>query len=103
MITGRRRQSPPWYNVRMPSYRVETPGGAYFAVVERGVIARAAEYLPADSGKVFVVSTEDVWRHQGEALARGMEGAAYELLHLPGGEENKRLAPLERLAEEMAE
>ncbi len=85
----------------MPSYRVETPQCSYSAVVERGVVARAAEYLPAKASKVFVVTTEDVWRHQGGALEHGLAGVGYELLHLPGGEDQKRLAPLERLAEEM--
>jgi len=69
--------------------------------VELGVIGHTAQYIPSKAGKVFVVSTEDVWRHQGEALARGLAGVPYEVLHLPGGEEQKRLAPLERLAEEM--
>ena len=85
----------------MPSFRVETPQRCYTAVVERGVIGHAAQYIPARAGKLFVVSTEDVWRHQGETLARGLAGLAYEVLHLPGGEEHKRLAPLEQLAEEM--
>jgi 3-dehydroquinate synthase len=87
----------------MPSFSVETPQGRYAAVVERGLIGCAAQYLPPGGGKVFVISTEDVWRHQGEALARGLGPDAYELLHLPGGEDQKRLAPLERLAEEMVE
>ena len=65
------------------------------------MIGRAARFVPARAGKVFVVSTEDVWRHQGAALEAGMGGTAHEVLHLPGGEENKRLAPLEDLAERM--
>jgi 3-dehydroquinate synthase len=85
----------------MPTFRVETPQCSYSVLVERDAISHAAQHLPPRGGKVFVVSTEDVWRHQGEALARGMEGTSWELLHLPGGENQKRLAPLERLAEEM--
>jgi len=87
----------------MPSFRVATPHGCYSAIVERGIAGRAAEHIAAKAGKVFVVSTEDVWRRQGAALDRGLAGAAYELLHLPGGEENKRLAPLEELAGRMVE
>jgi hypothetical protein len=52
----------------MPSFRVQTPQHSYSAVVERGVIASAAQYLPPGAGKVFVVSSEDVWRHQGGRL-----------------------------------
>ena len=85
----------------MPSYLVETPQRRYSAVVERGIVARAAGHLPPQAGKVFVVSTEDVWRHQGGALEQGLAGRAHEVLFLPGGEENKRLAPLEALAEQM--
>jgi len=85
----------------MPSFRVETLQRCYSAVVERGVIGHTAQYIPSKAGKLFVVSTEDVWRRQGEALERGLAGVAYEVLHLPGGEEHKRLAPVERLAEEM--
>jgi len=90
-----------WYKVRMPSFRVETAHGSYHAIVERGIIGRAAEFVPARAGKLFVVSTEDVWQHQGAALARGLREVAHEVLYLPGGEENKRLAPLESLAERM--
>jgi len=86
----------------MPSFRVETPHGGYDALVERGLLARVAERVPAKRGKVFAISTEDVWRHQGETLARGLEGLDFETIFLPGGEENKRLAPLDRAAEEMA-
>ena len=89
------------YKSRMPSFRVETPTCSYRAVVERGVLGRAAEWVPSRAGKVFVVSTEDVWRHQGGRLVEGMAGIHYERLFLPGGEERKRLAPLEELAEEM--
>ncbi len=85
----------------MPSFRVETPGGCYSAIVERGILAQTAQHVPRHGGKVFVVTTEDVWRHQGGALARGLVGVAHEALYLPGGEEQKRFGPLERLAEEM--
>jgi 3-dehydroquinate synthase len=85
----------------MPSYRVETPQRCYSAIVERGVVGRTAEHLPPKAGKVFVVSTEDVWRHQGRALEQGLAGVPHQVLYLPGGEENKRMAPLEALAEQM--
>src|SRR5437764_4663586 len=87
----------------MPTFHVETPQRCYSAVVERGVLAHAAQYVPAGAGKVFVVSTEDVWRHVGATLARGLAGIAFEVLHLPGGEDRKRLAFVEQLAEEMVQ
>jgi 3-dehydroquinate synthase len=85
----------------MPTFPVETPQRCYSAVVERGVAGKVAAYIPQHTGKVFVISTEDVWKHQGETIAGGLAGTAFELLHLPGGEENKRLSHVEQIAEEM--
>jgi 3-dehydroquinate synthase len=85
----------------MPSFRVETPHGSYSAVVERGIVAHVAGRLPVKRGKVFVITTEDVWRHQGAALEHGLDDVDFERIFLPGGEERKRLAPLEAAAEEM--
>src|SRR5215469_17325835 len=87
----------------MPTFRVETPQRSYDAVVERGVVAQAARYIPAGVGKVMVVSEENVWRHRGAALSQALAGVAHETLFLPGGEGNKRLAPVEQLAEQMVE
>ncbi len=87
----------------MPSFEVKTPQHTYLAIVERGILSRAAAYLPAKSGKVFVITTKDVWRHQGEALTRGLDGRPHDTLYLPGGEAQKRLAPLEAVAEEMVQ
>jgi 3-dehydroquinate synthase len=87
----------------MPTFLVETPQRCYPVIVERGVIGHAAQSIPAKAGKVFVISTEDVWRHQGEALARSLAGVPHEVLYLPGGEERKRLAPAEEVAEQMIE
>jgi 3-dehydroquinate synthase len=85
----------------MPVFRVETPQRTYEATVERGVLERITRYLPPKAGKLFVVSTEDVWRHQGARLKGALGGVPHEVLFLPGGEHQKRLAPLERLAEEL--
>ena len=87
----------------MPTFRVETPQRCYSAIVERGILARASQYLPSAAGKIFVVSTADVWKYQGAPLERGLSGVDYQRLFLPSGEEHKRLAPLEKLAEEMVE
>src|SRR5438309_9458151 len=86
-----------------PTFLVTSPQRCYSAVVERGVLAQAWQYIPAGAGKVFVVSTEDVWRHVGATLARGLAGIAFEVLHLPGGEDRKRLAFVEELAGEMVQ
>ena len=59
--------------------------------------------FPASASRIFVVTTADVWRHQGERLSRGLAGRDFTTIMLPGGEPNKRLAPLEEAAGEMSE
>ena len=85
----------------MPSFPIKTPQRAYCAVVERGILARVAQYIPARSGKIFVVTTEDVWCHQGGNFAHGLSTVPHEVVFLPGGEDRKRLAHVESAAEEM--
>lgn len=87
----------------MPSFRVATPQRAYDAIVERGAVARAAEFLPPRSGTVFVVTTADVWDLHGAALAEALAGRAHHVLLFPGGEPNKRLSQVEALAEQMVQ
>jgi 3-dehydroquinate synthase len=83
----------------MPSYFVETPHCRYPVLVERGALARVGEYLPARAGKVFLISTEDVWKLHGGAIAPAFGNP--EVLFFPGGEPRKRLAEVETLAEQM--
>src|SRR6185436_19182567 len=85
----------------MPTYEVKTPQRNYRAIVERGILSRAADYLPAKHGKVFVVTTQDVWSHQGKSLEVALTALPHDTLFLPGGESHKRLAPLETLAERL--
>jgi len=85
----------------MSGFRVETPPAGYDVLVERGIIGQTARYIPAKAGKVFVVSTEDVWHHQCSRIEQALSTVPHEVLFLPGGEDQKRLAPVERLAEEM--
>ncbi len=87
----------------MPSFTVATPQRTYQAVVERGLLSRAGEYVPPRAGKLFTVTTADVWDLHGGALKRGLGERDFELLFFAGGEENKRLSELERLAGEMVE
>src|SRR4051812_43484595 len=93
----------PWYNERMPSFRVQTPQRAYEAIVERGSVARIAEFVPARAGKIFVITSEDVWSFHADRVERALEGRAYQVLFFPGGEPRKRMAEVEALAEQMVE
>ena len=85
----------------MPSFRVDTPQRCYSAIVERGILGQAAPHIPPKSGKIFVISTRDVWKHQGGAIAQSLSLVPHEVLYLPGGEEQKRLQHVEELAEQM--
>ncbi len=87
----------------MPSFAVETPQRRYPILVERGCLARLDEHIPARAGKVFFVTTEDVWKLHGHWLAGAAANHASEILFFPGAEERKRLAEVERLAEQMLE
>jgi 3-dehydroquinate synthase len=87
----------------MPIFTVNTPQHAYENVVERGVIERIAEFIPPRAGRLFIVTTEDVWRLHGEKLQGPLAGRACDVLFFPGGEANKRLAAVEALAERMME
>lgn len=86
----------------MPSYCVDTASRRYEAIVERGILDRAAAWVPERVGTAFVVTTADVWELHGARLARALGGRRHEVLLFAGGEQRKRLAEVERLAEEMA-
>lgn len=92
-----------WYNERMASFRVETPQRAYDAIVQRGCIARIPEFLPARTGRIFVVTTADVWGLHGDRVRKALSGRDHEVLFFPGGEPRKRMAEVEALAERMVE
>ena len=87
----------------MPSFRVETPQRAYDAIVERGAIARIAEFLPPGAGKVFVVTTADVWGLHGTGAQGALAGYPFQVLLFPGGEPRKKMSEVEALAEQMIE
>jgi 3-dehydroquinate synthase len=79
----------------MPSFRVQTPQRTYDAIVERGAIRRIQEFLPA--GKVFVVTTRDVWDLHGAAFSQ----IPHNTIFFPGSESRKRLSEVESMAEQM--
>ncbi len=87
----------------MAEYRVTTPQRTYSAVVERGAIARIPEFLPARHGRIIIVSTRDVWTPHGEQVRAALAGREFETLFFAGGEQNKRFAHIERLADQMVE
>src|SRR3954470_18126376 len=87
----------------MPVFDVKTSHCSYANVIERGVSGRIREYLPQRRGKLFVLTTDDVWRLHGNVISRQFQPGEFEVLRFEGGESNKRIVNLERLAEEMSE
>jgi 3-dehydroquinate synthase len=81
----------------MPSFRVDTPGHSYDAIVERGATRRISEFLPPKHGKVFVVTTRDVWDLHGAVFSQ----IPHNTIFLPGGESNKRITQVEAMADQM--
>ena len=87
----------------MPSFAVETPQRTYSAIVERGVLGRASSHIPESAGTIFVVTTRDVWEFYGDQLRDSLADRKFEVLFFPGGEERKRIAVVEAMAEQMVE
>ncbi len=85
----------------MPVIPVRTALRNYDAVVRHGALQGLAEHLPG-AGKVFVVSTPDVWELHGDKVVASLAERPHGVLLMPGGEERKRLAEVEALAERMA-
>lgn len=83
----------------MPAFQVETAQRTYASIIERGILRRIPHFIPKGSGKLFVVTTDDVWSLHGEALQDGLNNV--HVLYFPGGEANKRLNAVEQLAEQM--
>ena len=75
----------------MPSFRVETPQRTYDAIVERGAVRRIQHFLPPKHGKIFVVTTRDVWTLHSHFFAQ----LPHNVIFFPGGESKKRLAEVE--------
>lgn len=87
----------------MPVFQVTTPQRTYPAVVQRGAIECLPKYMPAGHGRIFLISTRDVWDIYGKRVLASLAGRDSETLFFAGGEDNKRLAHIEHLADQMAE
>jgi 3-dehydroquinate synthase len=81
----------------MASFRVQTPDRSYDAIVERGVVRRIADFLPPKHGKIFVVTTRDVWDLHGAVFAQ----IPHSVIFFSGGESKKRISEVEAMAEQM--
>jgi len=85
----------------MPVFEVRTALATYANVVERGILGRTREYIPPDAGKLFWLTTSEVWRLHAWRIEEHFRQHESDVLFFPGGEANKRLAALEELANRM--
>src|SRR5579875_2477124 len=85
----------------MPVFEIRTGQHRYQNIVQRGISRAARDFIPQNAGKLFVVTTEDVWRLHGPVLERELTLEAANVLFFAGGEVNKRLTHVEKLAEKM--
>src|SRR5690606_32404900 len=68
---------------------------------ERGILARTAEFVPVAAGKIFVITTGDVWQAHGASLDAALGAKDRQVLYFPGGAANKRLTQVEALCDAM--
>ena len=84
---------------------VRTASAVYDVEIAPGLLGsigeRLAALLPARP-RMFVVTSPEIWALHGEAFAASLHGVVT-VLYVPSGEEHKRLATVERLAEELAQ
>jgi len=83
---------------------VRTAFAVYDVEIAPGLLGslgeRLAALLPAGP-RMFVVTSPEIWALHGEAFAAGLASEPT-VLYVASGEEHKRLATVERLAEELA-
>lgn len=89
--------------IRIP---ITAASASYEAIIERGSLSRAGEYLQnlfATSDPVFVVTVPPVRRRWGKALTKSLHRAGFtsHVIEMPDGERFKRLSSVEQLCEKM--
>src|SRR5216684_299402 len=89
----------------MISVPVATPSRSYEVLIGSGLLARAGECLGKilENRRAFVVTVPPVRRRWAKVLLKSLSASGIEadLLEMPDGERSKRLATLEKLAEEL--
>jgi 3-dehydroquinate synthase len=88
--------------------RVEAASANYSVHIGQNLLPRLAAHsvaLTKKVSRVFIITSPDIDRRWGEPVRAGFDALAiaYKTLHVPAGEQHKRLATIERLLEELAE
>ena len=90
----------------MTVVKITTQPRSYEAVIEGGVLACAGEQLSAVAAgrrNVFVVTVPPVRRRWAKTLMKSLRGAEFRvhIIEMPDGERHKKLATVEKLAEQL--
>jgi 3-dehydroquinate synthase len=89
----------------MISIPVATPSRSYEVLIGSGLLARAGETLGKilESRRAFVVTVRPVRQPWAKVLLKSLSAAGFDtgVVEMPNGERSKRLATLEKLAEEL--
>ena len=98
----------------MTRVTIALPPRPYDAVIENGVLQRAGEMLrevfgvgnssKAGKKRLFIVTVPPVRRKWGKKLVASLSGAGFapQVLEMPNGERHKKLATVEKLAEQLS-
>lgn len=85
----------------MPTFEVHTSQRTYPTVIERGITKRIRGFFPPAVEKIYIITTEDVWRLHGSRLDHKFAEMELHVLFFPVGEAHKRFSWVENLAEQM--
>lgn len=92
----------------MSDIRIEAASASYTVHVQRALLAFVAEKtlaLGVTPSQVFVVTSPEIDRLWGNVVRDGFTAAGKHVttLHIPAGEQHKRMTTIERLLEELAQ
>ena len=90
----------------MNRVKIATPSRSYEALIENGLLQSAGQLLRELAGErkdVFVVTVPPVQRKWGKKLLSSLTAGGFQakLIVMPDGERNKKLATVEKLAEQL--
>ncbi len=92
----------------MIAVKITTQPRSYEAMIESGLLTSAGEHLCAVAGgrqNVFVVTVPPVRRKWAKPLTKSLRAAGFRvhIIEMPDGERQKKLATVEKLAEQLAQ
>jgi 3-dehydroquinate synthase len=93
------------FSSRMPTVKVKSSSGTYSVICAPGSLAEASKRIAGagESTGLFLVSSPNVWRHWGRAVAKAIPAArnARRPILFDDAESNKRLAAVEEIARQL--